>query len=208
MAAGAVLPRVGRFFGAIPSQVYLALGGALAVVLGTVWYHHAINAAEKRGGAAQYQTDKAALDQTAANYRAAADQAKAEDAANAQRVANEQSAINERIGNEYEARLAAARALAGRLREQARAKTNPGSSTGAPVSGLPSTASVIAEAACDRLSDGSFADLRLCATEQGIQLDEIISWTIAQHNINVNNNPPPPAPTVSPPKKKRKLWPF
>src|SRR5690348_1043192 len=46
-----LLPRVGRFFAAIPTQVYLALGGGLAVILGTVWYHHAINAAEKRGEA-------------------------------------------------------------------------------------------------------------------------------------------------------------
>jgi hypothetical protein len=71
------------------------------------------------------------------------------------------------------------------------------------VSGLPSTSGIVAQIAeQDRFS---LAD-RLTATEQAIQLDELIKWTKAQHAVDVNANPPP-APKPAP-KKKRKLWPF
>ena len=63
-----------------------------------------------------YRQQQSAFATTVANYRAAADQAHAADQANAARVAAEQTAINERTSDEYEARLAAARADAQRLR--------------------------------------------------------------------------------------------
>ena len=136
-----------------------------------------------------YTNEQATLARTVADYRAAADQARTHDRANAARVAAEQSAINERTSNDYEARLAAARSLAQRLRgEAATAATDPRSGADAPVPGLPSSAGRAAEAAGeDRLpqSDG------LTATEQAIQLDELIKWVRRQHQIRVDGEPVP-----------------
>ena len=85
-----------------------------------------------------YRGEQAAFATTVANYRAAADAARAADKANAERVAAEQRAINERISNDFEARLAAARAAAHRLRGEAdRAATHSGGRANAPVPGLP-----------------------------------------------------------------------
>jgi hypothetical protein len=63
-----------------------------------------------------YHREQAAFADTVANYRAAAATARAADEANATRVATEQRAINERTADDFEARLAAARAAARRLR--------------------------------------------------------------------------------------------
>ena len=63
-----------------------------------------------------YQSEQAALAGTVANYRAAADAARAADRANAQRVEAAQAKINEEKSDEFETRLAVARAAAERLR--------------------------------------------------------------------------------------------
>ena len=65
-----------------------------------------------------YQGEQAAFAGTVANYRAAAATARAADQANITRVAAEQRAINERTADDFEARLAAARAAADRLRRE------------------------------------------------------------------------------------------
>jgi hypothetical protein len=84
-----------------------------------------------------YDKAQAALAGTVANYRAAADAARAADKAKAERVAAEQRAINERTANDYQARLAAARSLARRLRgEAAGAAADPRAGRAAPVSSL------------------------------------------------------------------------
>ena len=59
-----------------------------------------------------YRHSEATLSSTIATYRAAADKARADDVVNADRVRAEQARINERTSNDYEARLAAARARA------------------------------------------------------------------------------------------------
>ena len=125
-----------------------------------------------------YRGEQAAFAETVANYRAAAETARAADRANATRVLGEQRAINERISNDFEARLAAARTLAQRLRGQAATPgADPGARGSAPVPGLAAAPGGAAQAAGeDRLplADGEIA------TEQAIQLDELIAWMKAQ----------------------------
>ena len=133
---------------------------------------------------AAHLADNAAHDQTVANYRAAAEQARKADAANKARVEAEADRISQEQADEYQARIAAARARAERLRSQAGAgKADPCGSGTAPVSGVSAPAEGTAEAACkDRLPAGD----ALTATEQAIQLDELIKWVIKVAHINVN----------------------
>ena len=129
-----------------------------------------------------HHDEESALAVTVANYRAAADGARAADRAATERVAAEQRAINERTQNEYETRLADARARALRLQLQARtAAPHPGSRGSAAVPGLPPAAVRPPQAAGqDGLPD------RLTATEQAIQLDELIKWVKAQAVVDPN----------------------
>ena len=126
----------------------------------------------------QVAAEKAAHSASLANYRAASAQAREADAANAARVEREQARINERTADDFESRIAAARARAGGLRSQATgAAAGPGSGAAAPVPRLPAAAGGVAEAPGeDRLPQGD----RLIATEQAIQLDELIKWVKAQ----------------------------
>ena len=163
----------------------LAVGAALAILLviqkgETRHWKHESGRFEQL-----YQGEQAALAGTTANYRAAAEQARAADLANANRVAAAQAAINERTSNDFEARLAAARSLAQRLRrEDANAAADPGTRAGAPVPGLPAAAVRPAEAAGE---DGLSQSDALTATEQAIQLDELIKWVKAQAAVDPNS---------------------
>ena len=129
-----------------------------------------------------YHQEQAAFATTVANTRAAADAARASDLANAQRVAAEQRAINQRSEDEFEARLADARALAERMRIQAQGSAaDRGSAGAATVSGLSATAGGADQAASkNRLPDA------LLATEQAIQLDQLIKWVRQQHTVRVD----------------------
>jgi hypothetical protein len=134
-----------------------------------------------------YQEDQAAFATTVANARAAADQARAADKANADRVAAEQQSINQRTADDYEARLSAARARADQLRLQSQAAPDPGAGGDAPVPVLSAPARGPTKAAGqDRLpvSDA------LTATEQAIQLDELIKWVGAQAEVEPNRVQP------------------
>jgi hypothetical protein len=131
-----------------------------------------------------YAQEQSALAGTVANYRAAAEQARASDAANAERVAAEQRSINERATNDFEARLAAARSDAQRLRGQASsAAAGPGSRGAAPVPGLSAASGGFVEASGE---DGLPQSDALTATEQAIQLDELIKWVRQQHGVDPN----------------------
>jgi hypothetical protein len=132
-----------------------------------------------------YHQEQTAFAGTVATYRTAAERARAADQANANRVAADQRAINERTANDYEARLAAARAAAQRLRLAAQTAADPGARGDAPMPGLSAGAGNAAKAPSqDGLSDSD----ALIATEQAIQLDELIKWARAQ--AKVDNNPP------------------
>jgi len=129
-----------------------------------------------------YANERTAFAGTVASYRAAADQARAADRANADRVAAEQTAINQRTANDYEARLADARARFERLRLEARGSAaDPGGRGNAPVPDLSVAAGGTAEAPGEnRLHDA------LTATEQAIQLDELIKWVRGQSAVDPN----------------------
>ena len=131
-----------------------------------------------------YQQEQAAFALTTANYRAAAVQAQLADKANAERVAADQGSINERTKNDFEARLAAARSLAQRLRgEGPGAAANRGSGAGATMPGLPTAAGGSAQASSE---DGLPHSDQLIATEQAVQLDELIKWVKQQHAVDHN----------------------
>jgi len=131
-----------------------------------------------------YQQEQAAFATSVANYREAAAEAQLADKANAARVAADQRSINERTKNDYEARLAAARLSAQRLRgETASAAADPRSGAAAAVPGLPAPAGGTAQAAGQ---DGLPQSDRLTATEQAIQLDELIKWVREQAAVETN----------------------
>ena len=125
-----------------------------------------------------YLAEQSAAARTVANYRAAADTARAADLANVQRVAAAQRAISERTTNDLETRLAAARARALRLQLEAR----PPAAAGGPrrAASVPAARAAPGAPGGAAEEDGlSLAD-RLTATEQAIQLDELIKWVKGQ----------------------------
>lgn len=173
----------------ISLAVLAKLGGAALAILAFTFLVHDRNRWKSEAGIRQQQLaqTKAAFDQTVAGYRAAAAQARAADAANATRVKAEQSVINERTADEYETRIAAARAVAQRLRDNQAAAADSGSRRGAPMPGVPTTASGTAQAPGeDRLPETD----QLIATEQAIQLDELVKWVRAQAAVDPNTVAP------------------
>jgi hypothetical protein len=135
-----------------------------------------------RSNQQRYLQEQAAHAATVANYRVVAEQARIEDAANLARAKADQAAISERTANDFESRSASARAAAVRLREQAAGSaTDSGTGGSAPVPGVPAAAGGAAQGSGEnRLSDSD----RLIATEQAIQLDELIKWVRAQAGVN------------------------
>lgn len=137
-----------------------------------------------------YRGEQAAFANTVAGYRAAAEAARAADKANAERAAAEQRAINERISHDFEARLAAARASADRLRRQASAATDSRGRGNAHMPGLPTASGQPAQAAGDGFPlTTKELDWRLTATEQAIQLDVLINWVRRQATVDPNSHP-------------------
>jgi hypothetical protein len=130
-----------------------------------------------------YHADQAAFAETIAGYRAAAATARAADRTAAERVRAEQSAINERTANDFETRLAAARGRAQRLQLDPETSTNSGRRPTASVSPLSAPAGGSTETAG---RNGLPPTDRLTATEQAIQLDELIKWVRRQHSVNPN----------------------
>lgn len=130
-----------------------------------------------------YRDEQASLAMTVSDVRAAAELARTADQANANRVAAEQRAITERTTDDYEARLAAARDTAERLRLASQAAANPGARGAAQMPGVPQSAGTAAESTVqNRLPDSD----ALTATEQAIQLDELIKWVRAQAKVDNN----------------------
>lgn len=131
-----------------------------------------------------YQQEQAAFATTVASARMAADQARADDKANSERVAAEQNAINQRTEDEFEVRLTAARADAQRLRLNSKAAAVGGAGGNASVSVVPSGSGGAAHAA---RQDGLPASDALIATEQAIQLDELVKWVRDQAAVQPNS---------------------
>ena len=135
-----------------------------------------------------YRAEQVAFARTVAGYRAAAEAARAADRAAADRVRAQQRAINERTIHDYEARLAAARDRARRLQLAAAAPAaDPCRRGAAPVPALSAPACGADPAAGEnRFPAGD----TLLATEQAIQLDELIRWVNRQARIDPNAPPP------------------
>jgi hypothetical protein len=132
-----------------------------------------------------YRAEQAAFAGTVANVRAATDLARAADLANANRVVADQRAINERTAHDFEARLADARARAQRLQHGAQAAAHSSAGRATSMPGLSAATGGAAQAAgADRLPVPD----ALTATEQAIQLDELIKWIRAQAKVD-NNSP-------------------
>jgi hypothetical protein len=132
-----------------------------------------------------YLAEQKARARIIADYRAAAELARQRDAANAARVAAEQKLINERIIHDLETRLADARARAERLQLGQRQAAAGGGARPAPVpAGRAAPGPARPAPAQDRLS---LAD-RLIATEQAIQLDELIRWVKAQSAVQTSRD--------------------
>ena len=132
-----------------------------------------------------YRQEQSAFAGTVANYRAAADAARSMDKANAIRVADAQRAINERTSHDFESRLAAARAHAGELRFRSQAATDPRPGRSSSMPGLSASTPIITETT---VQDGFPRSDALTATEQAIQLDELIKWV--RQRAEVDNRPP------------------
>jgi hypothetical protein len=130
---------------------------------------------------AALSAEQFAHQRSALNWQIATATALATDLQN--RVAQERRQAEEsrRIADDYEARIADARARAAglaadRVRSEA-AAADPGGRGNAPVPGVPDPARLADEAAGeDRLSTAD----ALIATEQAIQLDALIDWVEAQ----------------------------
>ncbi len=131
---------------------------------------------------ARVKAERAAHVQTIVNYRVAQKKAEAAQSANLVRVADEQDAISERISDDFETRLADARARYQRLLAQ-------GNRSASGSAGLPATSEGPGEPVEASGQDGlSLAD-RLIATEQAIQLGSLIQWVNEQSAVATSPEP-------------------
>jgi hypothetical protein len=134
--------------------------------------------------AAVISSERNAHAATVAGYRAAAEKARREDLERLARVKASQAAINERTAHDYESRIAAARASYERLRNDAHAAAaDPRTERTAPVPAISSSSGTAAQGAGE---DGFPLADRLLATEQAIQLDELIKWVRRQAEVPTN----------------------
>ncbi len=164
--------------------VGLAVSAALAILL--VLQRGETRHWRKQSGQFEqlYRGEQAAFSGTVANYRAAAAAARAADLDKARRAAAQQRAISERTLNDYQTRLAAVRARADELRRKAAgAPADPSRGPDASLPGLSAARGAADQAAAQ---DGLPEPDALIATEQAIQLDELIKWVKAQAKIDPN----------------------
>ena len=173
-----MIPRILNLQGMLGIVASLLLLGLSIVKAGEARHWH------KQSGRFEqlYQGEQSARAQTIANYRAAAATARAADVVNAGRVAAAQRNISERTANDFEIRLADARARAQRLQlAQPAPATAGGIGRTAAVPAAGATSGATGRAAEE---DGFPVADRLLATEQAIQLDELIKWVKAQSAID------------------------
>jgi hypothetical protein len=170
------LPRFLNWQGAFGIAASLCLFGLLLIQKGDTRHWRK----QSQGFEANYRAEQHAHAQTVANYRAAAETARRADAANRERVVAAQQDINERTIHDYEARLGDARTVADRLRGgAAAADRGTGRAAAVPASGATARA-----AGGPAAQGGLSVSDRLTATEQAIQLDELINWVTAQAAVD------------------------
>jgi hypothetical protein len=173
-----LLPRLLNWQGAFGIAASLCLFGLLLIQKGETrhWRKQASGFEEI------YRAEQLAHARTVANYRAAADTARRADAANRDRVISAQADINERTIHDYETRLGDARTVADRLRRQAGPASAPGG--GGRAAAMPAAGPAARAVGGPAAQDGFSLDDKLIATEQAIQLDELIKWVKAQAAVD------------------------
>jgi hypothetical protein len=133
-----------------------------------------------------YLGEQSARVTTIANYRAAAETARAADLAYAGRVAAAQRTISERTTHDFETRLADARAHAARLQLADRTPATAGG--GGRTAPVPAPGATPGPAGGAATEGGLSVTDALIATEQAIQLDELIKWVNAQSAVNADSH--------------------
>lgn len=168
------------------AMVKLIIGIACALLLALLVHDRNRWKAKTSHYAELLAAERGAHAATAASFRAATERARLADAANAARVKAAQAAISERTAHDYEDRIAAARAAAERLRRNSHAaRADPGPGGAATVPGLP----VAAQGAARAAGENRFSEEdRLIATEQAIQLDELINWVRQQAAVETSKD--------------------
>ena len=182
-----MIPRVLNLQGMLGIAASLLLLGLFLVKAGEARRWHKQADRYER----QYLAEQGARAATIANYRSAAEAARLADLANAARVAAGQRIISERTTHDLEARLVVARARAHRLQLEARAPAAAGG--GGREAPVPVTGATPGAAGSAAEEDGFPLADRLIATEQAIQLDELIKWVNAQAAIDTSTDRARPA---------------
>lgn len=140
---------------------------------------------------AERDREKTAHQQTKRNYAVAQRIARDLEERRLARVAAEQESITDDVTEDYRTRLAAARSTAERLRRQfASAGAGAGGATATvDLPGAGDPASRTDASTGDRGLPFASADLdwRLTATEQAIQLEELINWVERQATVRIND---------------------
>jgi len=173
-----ILPRFLNWQGAFGIAASLALLGLLLIQKGET--RHWRKQAE--GSESSYRAEQSAHAQTVANYRAASEIARRSDAANRERVVAAQRDISERTIHDYEARLGDARTVADRMRSHGGAAAADRGGGRAAI--MPPAGSASRQTVGPAAQGGLPLTDRLIATEQAIQLDELIKWVKAQGAVD------------------------
>lgn len=200
MAIATIAASAGRWLlGAVKGAPKWAVEHPWAVatiVFAVMWMIARGNLSDERETSSKLRVEKAAEVaahvQTKKTYREAQAAAQRLEAKRLARVTAQQQEITDEVVADYRRRIADARAHAERLREQARARA-AGSPGAVGVPGAGDAAGGADQAAGDRrLPELTDAELewRLIATEQAIQLDELINWTLRQAGVEVNPKGP------------------
>lgn len=180
------LSGVGKILGSLDGRGWLELIATIAAAAALA--HFGLDARHWRKQDGQdvkaLQAEKAAFAKTVADYRTIATKQKAADAAMNAATVNQQQSINQEQSDEFQARLAAARARYDSLSRTPPANPRSGSGTTVPV--IPAATSGL-DAATGQ--DGLPTDDQYLCTAQSIQLDELIKWAKAQHNVDPNEKP-------------------
>jgi hypothetical protein len=181
------MPALG-FLKAINLQGWIGLG--VSLILGLMLLGAKIDARHWKKQSNRYEQlykeEQSAHQGTVINYRNAAEKARASDLANKQRVSKLQEEVSNERAVSYRDRIAAARAAADRLRQGREAGTTASGARGPSVSGVSNATASPANPSEENRLPSSDA---LIATEQAIQLDELIKWVQDQISIKFENNP-------------------
>ena len=173
-----MIPRILNLQGMIGIAASLLLLGLFLVKAGDARHWHKQSDRFEQ----LYLAEQSARAQTIANYRAAAEAARQADLAHAGRVAAEQRSISERTTHDLETRLADARSRALRLQLADRAPAT--AQRGGRAAAVPAAGPAAGAAGGAAAQNGFPLPDRLLATEQAIQLDELIRWVKAQARVD------------------------